>query len=147
MPAWPAALFALIFGLLATVQLARSDEENAIGAGASALVALAVWWLSPVFLVPMGFVCVVLAWKRANSTLGKRQKKRGKITKTTGHTALMAAIAEGVQSTKPPTTKTPEQQNADALVWRARHTNPFRPEGASGLIPIIPTTEKPHDPD
>lgn len=148
---WPAALFGLFLGLMATVHLARGPGDITLGLSVSFGLALGVLLISPVFLVPFGFAIVALGWKRDNATLGKRKKRplwrktlRGALEPDPGTERLFASLHEGATEAMQPYQRAPSQgqKDAHAFIARVKRTNPFRPEGASGLIPTIAPTPR-----
>lgn len=142
MLAWPAAAFALLLGLAATAHLARTDGEITLGAGWSAGMAAGVLLVSPLFFLPLGLGVLVLAWKRP----GPAPKASDPDSPPP---SVWLAVSEGIEealSSHAPLEPAIERE-AQALLWRAHHTNPFRPEGPSGSIPhLTPSrpTEPPH---
>ena len=137
MPLWPAALFALVLGLLATVQVARGDHEILAGTILSVVLAALVGLWSPLFLVPLGVLVVVLGWKRGGKTLGRRVSRKARRHEPPRLPVLIDSLRTGAREAAAPYKRANQtQEDADALVLRAHSQNPFRPEGASGLLPL-----------
>lgn len=146
---WPAAIFGFLFVLLGVVRLARTSEELVWGAGLAALVSALIVFVSPVALVPIGFLVVAMAWWRTDTGLTSKRPESpltnvwAPAKTQDGGEHLLASLVEGwgqgAQQAQErglvpwaPPTGTPTQE-ADGLVDRSQRRNPFRPEGALGL--------------
>lgn len=154
MAMWPAALFSFLLGIMATLHLARTPGDRTVGVSVSTGLALAVWLISPLFLVPFGLVVVVLGWKRDNATLGKRKKKTlltlpfaAPSESDDAASLVLASWQEGKHAALLPYQRpvSDTQRHAHAFIARVHRTNPFRPEGASGLVPTMPPPTLPGD--
>lgn len=146
---WPAAIFGFLFVLLGVMRLARTSEELVWGAGLAAVVSALIVFVSPVALVPIGFLVVAMAWWRTDTGLASKRPE-SPLTNVwapskahNGGERILASLVEGWgQGTQQaqerglvpwaPPAGTPTQE-ADGLVDRSQRRNPFRPEGAMGL--------------